>query len=79
MDDMEPTGALGSGAIFPTPLRPFSISSPRVHRSGVTRYPSGTGSAQIREGAATSETDTPEELILVRNWFEELKQRVPTN
>ncbi len=33
----------------------------------------------ITEGVASDETLVPTELILVQNWFEELKRLVPTD
>jgi serine/threonine-protein kinase len=41
--------------------------------------PDGTRFLMIKEGVASDDTSVPTELILVQNWFEELKRLVPTN
>ena len=41
--------------------------------------PDGTRFLMIKEGVASDETSAPTELILVQNWFEELKRLVPTD
>jgi hypothetical protein len=55
----------------------------RFHDSGtqLRTYdvsPNGERFLMIKEGGASDETP-PAELILVQNWFEELKRLVPTN
>jgi hypothetical protein len=32
----------------------------------------------IKDASATSDTSTPPQLIIVQNWFEELKRLVPS-
>ncbi len=41
--------------------------------------PDGTRFLMIKEGVASDDTSVPTELILVQNWFEELKRLVPTD
>ena len=72
--DTEPTFAPG------TPVLVFE--GPRVTRGpiGVREYdvsPNGQQFLMLREGGPEGETGDQSEVILVQNWFEELKERVP--
>ncbi len=40
--------------------------------------PDGQRFLRLRAGAATTDTDTVPEAILVQNWFDELQRLVPT-
>ncbi|MDA2939179.1 hypothetical protein MYX75_13080, partial [Acidobacteria bacterium AH-259-A15] len=40
--------------------------------------PDGQRFLMIKEGGQTEETSAPTQLIVVQNWFEELKRLVPT-
>ena len=39
--------------------------------------PDGQRFLMVKEGAATGDTSTPSQIIVIENWFEELKARVP--
>ncbi|MDA2937243.1 hypothetical protein MYX75_03140 [Acidobacteria bacterium AH-259-A15] len=65
----------------------FTAGVPEVLFTG--RYFRGTGRhwdisphgqrfVMIKEGGQTEETSAPAQLIIVQNWFEELKRLVPT-
>ena len=41
--------------------------------------PDGQRFLMIKEGAGTDDTSAPPSLVLVQNWFEELRRLVPTN
>ena len=41
--------------------------------------PDGERFVMVRMGSSATDTDAPAELILVQNWFDELRRLVPTN
>ncbi len=41
--------------------------------------PDGERFLMIKEGGGADDTSAPSQLILVQNWFEELRRLVPTN
>ena len=51
-------------------------------RGGGVTYdlsPDGQRFLMVKSGSAAGDETAPAELILVQNWFEELKRLVPTN
>ncbi|MDA2937668.1 hypothetical protein MYX75_05320, partial [Acidobacteria bacterium AH-259-A15] len=57
---------LFTGRYYTGPGRQYDIS------------PDGQGFLMMKKGGQTEETSARPELIVVRNWFEELKRLVPT-
>ena len=73
---VEPGSSLRAGSaevLFP---RAGHFSAEQLRQYDLS--PNGQRFLRLRAGAVTTDTATVPEVILVQNWFEELKARVPT-
>ena len=72
--ETEPTFARGTREpLFDT--EPYALSNSR--RAAIS--PDGQRFLMLRVGEESEDTAAPESMVVVLNWFEELKRLVPTN
>ncbi len=59
-------------------IRTVQVRMTRDQYDRIKISPDGQRFLMIKEGEQTADTSEPTQLIVVENWFEELKRLVPT-